>query len=244
MVMELFVSLKHKIKNVMRYLRVKYISLKILGKPDIQIRKRILILAPHPDDESIGCCGLIQRAIKERKDVYIIILTDGSASLDNYAKNQIINERRSLARNVADRLNITKLFFLDFPDGKMRLNHPEVEKLHTLMKEIHPEQVFIPSHLEGWSDHVIVKRLIKELWSDISEVYEYCVWFWYYFSLRIDWKSTYVLRMTRNEHRNKKRILEYYTSSLSPQGNPWIGVLPSILLRANIQKDELYFKIK
>jgi LmbE family N-acetylglucosaminyl deacetylase len=38
---------------------------------------RILILAPHPDDETIGCAGIIQEAVKKNANVKIVYLTNG-----------------------------------------------------------------------------------------------------------------------------------------------------------------------
>jgi len=38
---------------------------------------RILVLAPHPDDETIGCAGIIQEALKAGADVHIAYLTNG-----------------------------------------------------------------------------------------------------------------------------------------------------------------------
>ncbi|MDD5506660.1 MAG: PIG-L family deacetylase, partial [Candidatus Omnitrophica bacterium] len=38
---------------------------------------RIFILAPHPDDETIGCGGIIQEALSKGADVRVIYLTNG-----------------------------------------------------------------------------------------------------------------------------------------------------------------------
>ena len=40
----------------------------------------IVILAPHPDDESLGCGGLIAQARRKGREVRLLILTDGSGS--------------------------------------------------------------------------------------------------------------------------------------------------------------------
>jgi len=60
-----------------------------VGKPDLARWKalpalgpfkqdeRVLILAPHPDDEAIGCAGVIQQALKARAKVKVIYLTNG-----------------------------------------------------------------------------------------------------------------------------------------------------------------------
>ena len=47
------------------------VSIKITSKD------RILILAPHPDDESLATAGLIQRAVKAGAKVRVLFATDG-----------------------------------------------------------------------------------------------------------------------------------------------------------------------
>jgi LmbE family N-acetylglucosaminyl deacetylase len=39
-----------------------------------------LVIAPHPDDESLGCGGLIAEACEQRQEVHVLVLTDGAAS--------------------------------------------------------------------------------------------------------------------------------------------------------------------
>ncbi len=40
----------------------------------------VMVLAPHPDDESLGCGGLIAEACLRRIDIHVVVVTDGSAS--------------------------------------------------------------------------------------------------------------------------------------------------------------------
>ncbi len=56
--------------------------------------ERILILAPHPDDESIACAGIIQKAIKAGAQVRIVYLTNG----DHNELAFIIYEKRIIMR--------------------------------------------------------------------------------------------------------------------------------------------------
>lgn len=41
---------------------------------------RVLVLAPHPDDETLGCGGLMHRAVVAGADVYVALMTNGDAS--------------------------------------------------------------------------------------------------------------------------------------------------------------------
>lgn len=41
---------------------------------------RVLIVAPHPDDEALGCGGLIQVALQAGAEVHVVLMTNGDAS--------------------------------------------------------------------------------------------------------------------------------------------------------------------
>ena len=43
----------------------------------IKENERIIIFAPHPDDEILGCAGLIQKVLKKKGKVWIVYLTNG-----------------------------------------------------------------------------------------------------------------------------------------------------------------------
>ena len=76
------------------------------------------------------------------------------------------------------------------------------------------------------------------------QLYEYCVWFWYYNAKVADWQQARVLSMTVEEHEAKLAAIDAYISPLAPCGNPWSGVLPRVFVNANRWKKELYFKAK
>jgi LmbE family N-acetylglucosaminyl deacetylase len=47
--------------------------------------KRCLVLVPHPDDEALGCAGLLAQLVKQGSDIRIVLTTDGSRSHTNSA---------------------------------------------------------------------------------------------------------------------------------------------------------------
>src|SRR5438034_1376400 len=63
--------------------------------------ERLLVLAPHPDDEVIGCGGVVARHIRDGRQVAIVIATDGAAA-GNGAEREA-ESRRGLAILAGDR---------------------------------------------------------------------------------------------------------------------------------------------
>lgn len=64
------------------------------------ISSKVLIVAPHPDDEIIGCAGLMQSLLKAGKEVHIVILTGGEGSHKgccSQSSSELIEARRDLA---------------------------------------------------------------------------------------------------------------------------------------------------
>ena len=88
-------------KNFIRRIRIQIIRILSCGKRRLPIKERILIIAPHPDDEVLGCSGLIQRSLKEEKPVDVVILSGGGKSHSGCCsidEKELIGSRRALSR--------------------------------------------------------------------------------------------------------------------------------------------------
>ena len=84
----------------------------------------ILIVAPHPDDETLGCGGLIARAVDAGRTVGVAILTDGGASHPGSARAppwRLARLRRREARSALHHLTggSVKPAFFEAPDGRL-----------------------------------------------------------------------------------------------------------------------------
>ncbi len=91
---------------------------------DDAIGLKPMILAPHPDDESLGCGGLIAAACAAGRPPLVVILTDGAASHPGslaYPPQRLAQLRRAEALDAAARLGLpaNRLLFLDFPDAAL-----------------------------------------------------------------------------------------------------------------------------
>jgi LmbE family N-acetylglucosaminyl deacetylase len=92
----------------------------------------ILVLAPHPDDESLGCGGLIAEACATGRRIEVAILTDGSMSHPNsraWPAERLAAQRRDEARAAMAILGLPedRLHFLDQPDSAAAHDGPRFE---------------------------------------------------------------------------------------------------------------------
>ncbi len=71
----------------------------------------VLVIAPHPDDEVLGCGGTIRRLAREGRRVAVAIVTKGTPL---YPSSQVRKVRREAAR-AAEILGVSELIFLDLP---------------------------------------------------------------------------------------------------------------------------------
>jgi LmbE family N-acetylglucosaminyl deacetylase len=83
----------------------------------------VVVLAPHPDDESLGCGGLISLACKRGVRVHVVFLTDGSAShpdSDKHPPPALAALRRAEAEAACAELGLApgRLRFLGVRDGR------------------------------------------------------------------------------------------------------------------------------
>lgn len=239
------------IKDIIRFCRILLLRLKAVCCSDLVIDNRTLIIAPHPDDEVIGCAGLIQQTLKQGKQIYICMLTGGEASLRDYSKmseEELKKQRLSLTKKITIQLGLSAdhLFLLNFPDGNINQHHPDFQSLKQIIQQIKPDAIYVPHQKgEGWSDHIEAGNMAKEITKDTTiHLYEYCVWFWYYNVWSVDWKNAFLLRMTPEEYQNKIKAIHDYITPLAPCGRPYSGVLPKVFIKGNQWENELYFRIK
>lgn len=214
----------------------------------MQNLNRVLIIAPHPDDEILGCGGFITTQNLQNKEVFIIFLTKGENCNPEINPETLITERRILSEKALTQVHqpMFRVYYLDFVDGEINNADPEVNKLKSLLIHIDPEAIFVPNLLEGWNDHINANTIIKSLIDNKSiKIFEYCVWFWYTTPLRkiseIKWKNAQYTSMENETMSIKQKAIDIYMKEKNINGIPYSGALPPILLKYSNRKKEIYF---
>ncbi len=81
---------------------------------------KCLVIAAHPDDEVLGCGGTIPRLVKDGREVYIAILSEGITSRYNQpeaAEKKLIEELHTQSRQVGKYLSAKEVFLFSLPDN-------------------------------------------------------------------------------------------------------------------------------
>ncbi|MGK7390752.1 MAG: PIG-L deacetylase family protein [Candidatus Cyclobacteriaceae bacterium M2_1C_046] len=78
-------------------------------------KNKILVIAPHPDDEILGCAGTMAKEIQKGNDVFVAIMTNGHLGAPELFKKEGTERVRAEAVAAHEFLGVKDTFFLDFP---------------------------------------------------------------------------------------------------------------------------------
>jgi LmbE family N-acetylglucosaminyl deacetylase/glycosyltransferase involved in cell wall biosynthesis len=118
-------------------------------EPALLRGERLLVLAPHPDDEVIGCGGVVAQHLREHRAVRIVIATDGAEGGSPVARED--ESRRGIAL-----LGTAAVVFLGFSDRT--LGEDAAELIRAQLLDFRPDLVLVPSPVEIHPDHVALAR--------------------------------------------------------------------------------------
>jgi LmbE family N-acetylglucosaminyl deacetylase/glycosyltransferase involved in cell wall biosynthesis len=120
---------------------------------------RVLVIAPHPDDEVFGCGGLIAAAVKGQAMVTALVLTDVDSSTQ---AGSLAATRRSESLKAAAILGHT-VEFAGLIDRPLRLDEQLISTLRESMDRLCPDLVLCPSLSDPHPDHQAVALAVMRL---------------------------------------------------------------------------------
>jgi len=117
--------------------------------------KRILVIAPHPDDEVLGCGGVMARHSAHGDSVQVVVVSRGAPDI---FPPEVIEETRTELAAAHKLLGVENVHFLDFPAPRLDAmpGHVLADALTRLVREIQPHTVYTPHWGDLHSDHKAV----------------------------------------------------------------------------------------
>ncbi len=149
-------------------------------------RGTTLIVAPHPDDESLGCGGAIALLRKFNQEVFILTLSDGTLSHPNSEKfpaeklrdlreKELIEAAKILG---VEQENVTFFRYRDrgVPNENSSDFESAVKRCRDYLAKIKAQTIFVPWRRDPHPDHRAAFQLIGTAKSANHKIVEYPIW--------------------------------------------------------------------
>lgn len=167
-------ALRLTLSDIERYQQISTIKL-----PPGQ---RILVLAPHPDDESIGCGGTLKKCVTAGLDVRVIVLTDGrhgSLQIRQLPDNDpektglqknLIDTRQAETRAAMQQIGVKQILFLNAIDSQLTQDVARIaEALAHELDKWQPDTIILPFITDRHADHFATNRCLIQACSQLGK---------------------------------------------------------------------------
>ncbi len=201
---------------------------------------RLVVIAPHPDDEILACGGLLASWAKQGFSIQMIAVTDGEAS--HGTQNSAARARLGTCRVAESYAGLHALgvlpssaIRLSIPDGKVSEHMPAlVSRLQTMLQ---PHDLVVTTwRLDGHPDHEAASTATAQSCLSVRcRLLQAPVWMWHWGSpgdTRVPWANLVALDLQQDIIALKQQALRYHRSQLLDRSNGLGPVLvPSIVER-------------
>ncbi len=127
--------------------------------PKEVLRGPALAIVPHPDDEVIGCGGMLSWHSSQGHRTVVVHVTDGSAGDPKGKFGDITRKRKEESGRALDVLGIKEVIDLDFPDGRIEDSDVLEREVRKTLEEVNPLTLYLISPLDNHRDHRVVSRV-------------------------------------------------------------------------------------
>ena len=132
---------------------------------------KIMIIIAHPDDETLGCGGLISKFIKENKNIFVLVVAEGSSCRFPTSANkqeldkqkQAIKKRSKMLKSSMQYLGVQHICELNLRCGALSaIPLIEINKLiEEKMRTWQPDTIITHSNIDSNLDHQTVFNSVR-----------------------------------------------------------------------------------
>lgn len=197
--------------------------------------KSLIVVAAHPDDETLGAAGAMRRVHDAGGRVIVVIATDGEGShpgSPTHTPDQLRTIRRAEVRHAVDIVAPhAELHFLGLPDGGLRESVRELEEAlrgvvagelaqaTAYPSDIPPQALIVaPWSGDGHRDHRIAAEVSAEVAASHGMRHlGYPIWLWHWGTPdELPWRAARALALTASERAAKVAAVATHTSQIAP----------------------------
>lgn len=124
--------------------------------------QRVLVVAPHPDDEVVGCGGTILRHIASGDRVRVLYVTDGRRSRAlGLGPDEMAIRRRQEAEQATGAFGLGAFEWIGAREDEWDAVHVQPE-LQRCLDAIRPDVVYAPSLVDFHPEHIRIAQILAE----------------------------------------------------------------------------------
>ncbi|MBN3948317.1 MAG: PIG-L family deacetylase [Nostoc sp. NMS7] len=147
----------------------------------------VLIVAPHPDDETLGCGGAIALLRSLNCDVQVLVISDGTLSHPRSRKYpadtlRCLREAETLSALKLLGVEVNHVTFWRMQDGSISIQYQSVvASCRAYITEVAPQIIFLPWRYDPHADHRGTWKLIHAVLHGLRlspRLIEYPIWDW------------------------------------------------------------------
>lgn len=212
--------------------------------------QRLVLVAPHPDDEILMAGGLLSAFHGREHELFIVSVTDGECShphSSDWTEQRLREQRPQESRVALQRLglNVEAIEWLRLGLRDTDVAKDEHHLVNNLCQLLHSNDVLMTTwQVDGHGDHEAVGRACAQaaLASNI-QLLEVPVWAWHWATPedeRLPWHRARRLALNEDAQARKRQAIAAHASQVNEDGGR-APVLPAATLECLLQPFELVF---
>lgn len=169
--------------------------------------EKVLVLAPHPDDEVIGLGGCLCQYAKNESEITVVYLTDGGANRPD--RQLLVETRRREAESVGSSLGAKQEFWNE-PDTQLTSNPETIDRMKATVEQIKPDVIFLPHFFDTHLDHFATNQILMDTLALLPEMRFDIAGYEIWHNIPV---PNYVVDV-RAEFDQKQELMEFYKTPL------------------------------
>ncbi|BBZ74022.1 PIG-L deacetylase family protein [Mycobacterium paraseoulense] len=218
---------------------------------DLSGCRRLVVVAAHPDDETLGLGAMVAQLVAAGVDVRVVSVSDGGAAQPGATLSgriRLATTRRYELRRAAAALGVAPPMRLGLPDGELADHEDRLaESLAGVLRTAGPDTWCAATWRgDGHPDHEAVGRAAAAACARTGvALLEYPVWMWHWATpadAAVPWDRARAVPATGWAVNRKRQAVQCYRSQLRPGRGESPPVLPPFVLQRLLAVGEVVFR--
>jgi LmbE family N-acetylglucosaminyl deacetylase len=210
----------------------------------------LVVVAAHPDDETLGLGGMIAMLTTSGVRVDVVSVSDGGAAypgLSHLERGRLERVRRFESTKAAKALGVTEIVRLGLPDGELSEHQAWMANRLATILDAYPAGIWCAAtwHGDGHPDHEAVGRAARFAARRTgAALLEYPIWMWHWAvpdDTAVPWWRARRVSLEKPAVDRKQRAAQSFRSQLTAFAGQPSPVLPSFVVRRLLAVGEMVF---